>query len=86
MSSALITEIREGGIAVVTFDLEGESVNKLTRGVVEEFKALMDRVESDAAIRAVVLVSGKPDLFISSADIDGFRELCTAAEAQALSR
>ena len=86
MSAALATQLRDGGVAVVTFDLKGETVNKLTRGVVEEFKALMDRVDSDATIRSVVLVSGKPDLFIAGADIDGFLELRTAAEAEALSR
>ncbi|MDQ2931575.1 MAG: fatty acid oxidation complex subunit alpha FadJ [Gemmatimonadota bacterium] len=86
MSNALTTELREGGVAIVTFDLVGESVNKLTRGVLEEFKTLMDRVDSDTTIRAVVLFSGKPDLFIAGADIDGFLELRTAAEAEALSR
>ena len=86
MRPALTTEVREGGVAVVTFNLEGESVNKLTRGVVEEFKALTDRVDADSTIRAVVLVSGKPDLFIAGADIEGFLELRTAAEAEALSR
>ena len=86
MSAALATQIRDGGVAVVTFDLQGEAVNKFTRGVVEEFKALMDRVDSDATIRSVVLVSGKPDLYIAGADIDGFLELRTAAEAEALSR
>ncbi|MDQ2932177.1 MAG: enoyl-CoA hydratase-related protein, partial [Gemmatimonadota bacterium] len=86
MSTALTTELREGGIAIVTFDLVGETVNKLTRGVLEEFKALLDRVDSDTTIRAVVLISGKPDLFIAGADIDGFLELRTAAEAEALSR
>jgi 3-hydroxyacyl-CoA dehydrogenase / enoyl-CoA hydratase / 3-hydroxybutyryl-CoA epimerase len=86
MTAALTTAMREGGVAVVTFDLPGESVNKLTRSVVDEFRALMDRVDSDSTIRAVVLISGKPDLFIAGADIDGFLELRTAAEAEALSR
>ena len=86
MTAALTTTVRDGGIAVVTFDLQGESVNKLTRGVVDEFQALMARVDSDASIRAVVLISGKPDLFIAGADIEGFLELRTAAEAEALSR
>ena len=86
MTTALTTTMREGGVAVVTFDLPGESVNKLTRSVVDEFRALMDRVDSDSTIRAVVLISGKPDLFIAGADIDGFLELRTAAEAEALSR
>jgi 3-hydroxyacyl-CoA dehydrogenase / enoyl-CoA hydratase / 3-hydroxybutyryl-CoA epimerase len=86
VTAALTTAMREGGVAVVTFDLPGESVNKLTRGVVDEFRALMDRVDADSTIRAVVLISGKPDLFIAGADIDGFLELRTAAEAEALSR
>ncbi|MEP7066676.1 MAG: fatty acid oxidation complex subunit alpha FadJ [Gemmatimonadota bacterium] len=86
MTAALTTTMREGGVALVSFDLQGEAVNKLTRGVVEEFRALVDRVESDSSVRAVVLVSGKPDLFIAGADIDGFLELRTAAEAEALSR
>jgi 3-hydroxyacyl-CoA dehydrogenase/enoyl-CoA hydratase/3-hydroxybutyryl-CoA epimerase len=86
VTAALTTTMREGGVAVVTFDLPGESVNKLTRSVVDEFRALMDRVDSDPSIRSVVLISGKPDLFIAGADIDGFLELRTAAEAEALSR
>jgi 3-hydroxyacyl-CoA dehydrogenase/enoyl-CoA hydratase/3-hydroxybutyryl-CoA epimerase len=86
VTAALTTTMREGGVAVVTFDLPGESVNKLSRGVVDEFRALMDRVDSDPSIRAVVLISGKPEQFIAGADIDGFLELRTAAEAEALSR
>ena len=86
MTAALTTTMREGGVAVVTFDVPGEAVNKLTRGVIDELRALMDRVDSDSSIRAVVLISGKPDLFIAGADIDGFLELRTAAEAEALSR
>ena len=86
MTAALTTTMREGGVAVVTFDLPGETVNKLTRGVIDELRALMDRVDSDSSIRAVVLISGKPELFIAGADIDGFLELRTAAEAEALSR
>jgi 3-hydroxyacyl-CoA dehydrogenase / enoyl-CoA hydratase / 3-hydroxybutyryl-CoA epimerase len=84
--AALVTDVRAGGIAVVTFDLPGESVNKLSREVIGEFRALMDRVDRDTSIRAVVLLSGKPDLFIAGADIDQFLELRTAAEADALSR
>ncbi len=85
-AGALQTDVREGGIAVVTFDLRYEAVNKLSREVVAEFRALMDRVDRDASIRAVVLISGKRDLFIAGADIDQFLELRTAAEAEALSR
>ena len=83
-TAALAVEVADG-IAVVTFDLPGESVNKLSRSVVDEFAALFDRVDGDASIRAVVLISGKPDIFIAGADIDQFLEIGTAQEAEAMS-
>ncbi|HEY7859976.1 MAG TPA: enoyl-CoA hydratase-related protein, partial [Gemmatimonadaceae bacterium] len=84
--SALTTEMRDDGVAVVTFDLAGESVNKLSREVIDEFRLLMDRVDTDSSVRAIVLISGKRDLFIAGADIEQFLELRTAAEAEAMSR
>ena len=50
----------ENGIAVVTFDLPGEPVNKLSDAVKVEFEALLIRLRDDTAIRAAVLISGKP--------------------------
>ena len=41
--------------------------------------------ESDPAVRAVVLVSGKPDNFIAGADIEEFTRAATAEEATRLS-
>ena len=74
------------GIAVVTFDLPGESVNKFTRSVIVEVNALVDRFERDQGIRAAVLVSGKPDVWIAGADIDEFLEFRTPADAEQMSR
>lgn len=74
------------GVAVVTFDLPGEPVNKFSRAVKEEFAALVTQFEHDAAVRAVVLVSGKRDAFIAGADIDEFAALKTVQEATELSR
>ena len=75
----------EDGVAVITFDLPGESVNKFTRGVIEEFDAVMDRIEQDPTVRAAVLLSGKSDGFIAGADIDAFLEWRTAQDAAAAS-
>ena len=55
----------ENGIAVVTFDLPGEPVNKLTAEVMDEFAALLTRLGEDGMVRGVVLISGKPDNFIA---------------------
>ncbi|MGQ0650488.1 MAG: fatty acid oxidation complex subunit alpha FadJ [Gemmatimonadaceae bacterium] len=76
----------DGGIAVITFDLPGESVNKFSRGVKDEFVDLLDRLERDPSVTAAVLISGKPDTFIAGADIEEFVEWRTGAQAESASR
>ncbi|HEY9479684.1 MAG TPA: enoyl-CoA hydratase-related protein, partial [Gemmatimonadaceae bacterium] len=82
-SRALALEV-DNGIAIVTLDVPDESVNTLGPAVVEEFAALLDRIERDAAIRAVVFMSGKPENFIAGADIQQFTTISSAAEGEAL--
>jgi 3-hydroxyacyl-CoA dehydrogenase / enoyl-CoA hydratase / 3-hydroxybutyryl-CoA epimerase len=82
---ALSTTVVDG-LAVVTLDLPGESINKVTRALRTEFGQLFDQLERDPAVKAAVLVSGKPDTWIAGADIDEFMTLRSAAEAEALSR
>ncbi len=76
----------EDGIAVITFDLPGEPVNKFSQAVKDEFLALFDRLEGDQAVRGAVLISGKPDSFVAGADIDEFLRWTTAAQAEKASR
>jgi 3-hydroxyacyl-CoA dehydrogenase / enoyl-CoA hydratase / 3-hydroxybutyryl-CoA epimerase len=82
--SAFTTEVQDS-IAVVTFDLPGEPVNKLTAAVKVEFEALLIRLRDDAEIHGAVLISGKSDTFIAGADIEEFTKLTTQAEAERLS-
>ncbi len=83
-TSAFTTTI-ESGIAVVSFDLPGEPVNKLNAGVKTELEALLNRLREDPATRAVVLISGKPDTFIAGADIEEFTAIRNQTEAERLS-
>ncbi len=69
------------GVAVMTLDLPGESVNKFSPAVIEEFAKHIDRIEQDASISAAVLLSGKSGNFIAGADIDQFLEWQSAADA-----
>ena len=69
------------GIARLVLDLPGEPVNKITRTVRDELEALLTTLGRDAAVRAVVLLSGKPDTFIAGADIDEFVALRSREEA-----
>ncbi len=72
------------GIARLELNLPGEPVNKISRTVRKELEAVLDSVASASAIRAVVLISGKPESFIAGADIDEFVALETREEALAL--
>jgi 3-hydroxyacyl-CoA dehydrogenase / enoyl-CoA hydratase / 3-hydroxybutyryl-CoA epimerase len=75
----------ENGVAVITFDLPGEPVNKLTAAVRVELEALLIGLRDDPATRAVVLISGKPDNFIAGADIEEFTALTSQDAAERLS-
>src|ERR1700716_329263 len=82
---ALSVEVSDG-IAIITFDLPNESVNKLNRTVKDEFVALVTRLERDTTVHAAVFISGKPDVWIAGADIEEFQELRTATDAERLRR
>jgi 3-hydroxyacyl-CoA dehydrogenase / enoyl-CoA hydratase / 3-hydroxybutyryl-CoA epimerase len=85
MTSALTLE-HVDGIAVVTIDLPGEPVNKVTAGLRAEFAGMFDQLVADSSVRGVVLASGKPDTWLAGADIDEFLTLQTASDAETLSR
>ena len=83
--AASFTTVVESGIAVVTFDLPGEPVNKLSAAVKAEIESLLARLREDTAVRGVVLISGKPDNFIAGADIEEFTAITNQSEAERLS-
>jgi enoyl-CoA hydratase/carnithine racemase len=74
------------GVARLVLDLPGEPVNKITRAVRDELDVLLTTLGHDVAVRAVVLLSGKPDTFIAGADIDEFVALRSREEAYAFVR
>ena len=78
--------LREDGIAVVTLDVPGETQNILKTEFADEAEALLDRLEREADLRGVVLISGKPGSFIAGVDIHRLQAYQTIAEATELSR
>ncbi|HEX7547007.1 MAG TPA: fatty acid oxidation complex subunit alpha FadJ [Gemmatimonadaceae bacterium] len=83
-ADALTVEVHDG-IAIVTIDLPNEPVNKFSAAVIAEFDELMTQIEANSAVKAVVLISGKPDVFIAGADIDAFLEFKSAKDAETAS-
>ncbi|CAN5847968.1 fatty acid oxidation complex subunit alpha FadJ [soil metagenome] len=74
------------GVATTCIDRAGESLNTLDPSLMADFASVMDRLEADADIRAVVLSSAKPDNFLAGANIKWFAELTDADEAEAAIR
>ncbi|MEP7345359.1 MAG: fatty acid oxidation complex subunit alpha FadJ [Gemmatimonadaceae bacterium] len=75
----------EDGIAILTLDVPGESVNIISRGVKDALRKAFDDLDRITEVRAAVLLSGK-DSFIAGADIEEFLQWKTAADAEAASR
>ncbi|HEY9225036.1 MAG TPA: fatty acid oxidation complex subunit alpha FadJ, partial [Gemmatimonadaceae bacterium] len=76
----------DGDVLVVTIDRPGETVNTLSTVMVGEFEGLFLRIDEDPLIKAVILISGKPENFIAGADVDQFPEIRAASEAERISR
>ncbi len=74
------------GVAVLTFDTPASPVNIISRSLFDEFSAAVERIESDAAIRAVALVSAKPDGFIAGANVKEFLAMREPSEGESFSR
>ncbi|MBX9761012.1 MAG: enoyl-CoA hydratase/isomerase family protein [Beijerinckiaceae bacterium] len=56
------------GVALLTWDMDGRSMNVITADVMDELRAVIDKVAGDAAIKGCVIVSGK-DSFSGGADL-----------------
>lgn len=57
--SNFTVEIDSDGIALVTWDAPGKSMNVIDATVMDEMDALIEQVEGDEAIKGVVFTSGK---------------------------
>jgi 3-hydroxyacyl-CoA dehydrogenase/enoyl-CoA hydratase/3-hydroxybutyryl-CoA epimerase len=69
MENPIQVQIREDGIAVVTFDLPGEKVNKLTSQVMETFSQAINEIAGNHTVQAIIINSAKNGIFIAGADI-----------------
>ena len=85
-TASAFTIERDHDVAIVTIDLQGEPVNKVTAALRAQFAELFPRLESDDSVRAIVLATGKPDTWLAGADIDEFLGMTSAFDAESLSR
>mgnify|MGYP000223951320 CR=1 FL=1 len=62
-------DVDSDGIALVTFDVPGRSMNTLTSSVMKEIPELVERIKTDEAIKGAVITSGKASGFCAGADL-----------------
>ncbi|MDH5629203.1 MAG: fatty acid oxidation complex subunit alpha FadJ [Gammaproteobacteria bacterium] len=84
--SALNLNIDEKGIAWITIDVKGDSQNTIKQSFSEEAETLLDKIEKDRSVQGIIFISGKPNNFISGADISMLNAAHSAEEAADLSR
>lgn len=74
----------DDGIAVLTVDVPGERMNILKETFFASADEALSEVESNDAVKAAVIVSGKPDSFIAGADIHIIESIRTTQQAAEL--
>ncbi|MEZ2221102.1 FAD-dependent oxidoreductase [Rhizobium sp. RCC_161_2] len=67
-------EIDADGIAIVTWDMPGKSMNVFTSEVMDELNAIIDATVADAAVKGVVFTSGKSS-FSGGADLSMIKSM-----------
>jgi 3-hydroxyacyl-CoA dehydrogenase/enoyl-CoA hydratase/3-hydroxybutyryl-CoA epimerase len=58
------------GLAVLVFDTPGEKVNKFSTPVMKEFDRVLDSLAGRSDVKALLLLSAKPGIFIAGADVN----------------
>ncbi len=70
--NAITVQRGDGDIATLTFDLQDESVNKLSSAVVTELEEAIKALQAESGLKGLVLASAK-EAFIVGADITEFQ-------------
>ncbi|NBX93962.1 MAG: hypothetical protein EBQ85_12090 [Proteobacteria bacterium] len=70
---------KKGSVGVIVFDQAGEKANKLSSANMIRFFELLCQAESDPTIKALVVISKKPSIFIAGADIGEIRTLASGS-------
>ncbi|HYD86536.1 MAG TPA: 3-hydroxyacyl-CoA dehydrogenase NAD-binding domain-containing protein [Vitreimonas sp.] len=67
-------DVDSDGIALITFDVPGRSMNTITASVIKDIYEIVGRIKSDDAIKGVVFTSGKASGFCAGADLGEMNE------------
>jgi 3-hydroxyacyl-CoA dehydrogenase/enoyl-CoA hydratase/3-hydroxybutyryl-CoA epimerase len=75
-------ETDSDGIALITFDVPGRSMNTITGSVIRDLYEVVDKIKTDDAIKGAVFTSGKTSGFCAGADLGEMNERGVATDAK----
>lgn len=78
-------EINNNGIATVWLDQQGEKINKVGPAVITLFEEIINELQNNNEVKAVVMISRKKD-FIAGADIDAFQNVKKQGDWEPITR
>lgn len=84
--SAFSLAVRDDGVAILTMDVVGESMNTLKIEFAEQMEQVLQQIKADQRIKGVVLVSGKSNSFVAGADISMLAACQTAQDAENIAK
>ena len=70
MTEIIKYELDQDGIALLTIDLPGKSMNVISAPLLNELESLVARIAEDDGIKGAVITSGKTGSFVAGADLD----------------
>ncbi len=82
----ILTLEKQEDVAIVWMDYPNEKVNKISREMITEFETLLNALENDSSVSAIIFISKKKDNFIAGADLEMIAAITEPGEAEAISR
>jgi len=78
-------ETDSNGVATVWLDQKDEKINKVSPDTIFLFESIIDDLQNDPAVKAVVMISKKKD-FIAGADIESFQKVQKPGDFEPVTR
>ncbi len=78
-------DIDKDGIATLWLDQQNEKVNKVGPDEIDLFEGVIDEMQKDSKVKAVIMISRKKD-FIAGADIEAFQQVQKPGDWAPISR
>jgi 3-hydroxyacyl-CoA dehydrogenase/enoyl-CoA hydratase/3-hydroxybutyryl-CoA epimerase len=73
-------------IGILTFDVEGKKANVMTTALRDELFAIVQELQKTKDLKALLIESAKPGIFIAGADINEIKDISTAKDGEAKAR